>query len=244
MLHTENPNIKQFFPLVTDSLSKGMDALSNDDSNYNASSIEIYAQNIFSRVYEIDNALKNISITMEYLGQKTYENSEYSFSEHHAHHIENFLFRLTSVVDRSYKLAGSSIMMEDSQIERMGSNQIIDKKLLENYPAPAAILKDMQDIIKELRIPRNKVAHQAGFSNKNLCVLQAIENAGIESISVKEITDTMSYDKIKERVSDESIEQYESVLLAVDKLVTDLINSLSFLYTGLLQSQVSIENQP
>lgn len=242
MLHTENPNIKQFFPLVTDSLLKGMDALSNGDISYNASSIEIYAQNIFSRVYEVDNALKNISITMEYLRQKNYKNSEYNFSEHHAHHTENFLLRLTSVVDRSYKLAGSTIMMEDDQIERMGSNQKIDKKLLESYPASAAILKDMRDTIKELRIPRNKVAHQAGFSSKNLCVLQAIENAGIESSSVKEITDTMSYDKIKEVVSDESIEQYESVLLAVDKLITDLIDSLSFLYTGLLQSHAPIEN--
>lgn len=240
MLHTENPNIKQFFPLVTDSLSRGMAALSDGDNSYGASPIEIYAQNIFSRVYEIDNALKNISITMEYLRQTNYEDSEYSFSDHHAHHIENFLLRLTSVVDRSYKLAGSTIMMKDDQIERMGSNQKIDKKLIESYPASAAILKDMKDTIRELRIPRNKVAHQAGFSSKNLCVLQAIENAGIDSISVKKITDAMPYDKIKEVVSDEAIEQYESVLLAVDKLITDLIDSLSSLYTSFLQSHAPI----
>ena len=242
MPHIENPNIKQFFPLVTKSLSKGMDALSNDDSSYNASSIEIYAQNIISRVDEIDNALKNMSITMEYLRKKNYEDSEYNFSEHHAHHIENFLLRSTSVVDRSYKLAGSTIMMKNEQIEKQGSNEKIYKKLLSISQASATILKDMKDTIKDLRTPRNKVAHQAGFSSKNLCVLQAIENAGIESISVKEITDIMSYDKIKEVVSDESIEQYESVLLVIDKLVTDLINSLSFVYTGLIQSNSPIEN--
>ena len=244
MPHIENPNIKQFFPLVTKSLSKGMDALSNDDSSYNASSIEIYAQNIISRVDEIDNALKNMSITMEYLRKKNYEDSEYNFSEHHAHHIENFLLRSTSVVDRSYKLAGSTIMMKNEQIEKQGSNEKIYKKLLSISQASATILKDMKDTIKDLRTPRNKVAHQAGFSSKNLCVLQAIENAGIESISVKEITDIMSYDKIKEVVSDESIEQYESVLLVIDKLVTDLINSLPFRYTDLLQSQAPIKNQP
>ena len=243
MPHIENPNIKQFFPLVTKSLSKGMDALSNDDSSYNASSIEIYAQNIISRVDEIDNALKNMSITMEYLRKKNYEDSEYNFSEHHAHHIENFLLRSTSVVDRSYKLAGSTIMMKNEQIEKQGSNEKIYKKLLSISQASATILKDMKDTIKDLRTPRNKVAHQAGFSSKNLCVLQAIENAGIESISVKEITDIMSYDKIKEVVSDESIEQYESVLLVIDKLVTDLINSLPFRYTDLLQSKAPIKNQ-
>ncbi len=244
MLHIENPNIKQFFPLVTKSISKGMDALSNGDSSYNASPIEVYAQNIFSRVAEIDNAIKSISITLEYLHQRTYANSDYGFSEHHAYHIENFLLRLTSVVDRSYLLAGSTIVIENSQIEKVGGNQKIYKKLLSTAPDSATILKDMEGTIKDLRTPRNKVAHQAGFSNINLCVLQAIENAEIESISVKEITDIMSYDNIKEMVSDESIEQYESVLLAIDKLVTDLINSLPFRYTALLQSEAPIENQP
>jgi len=242
MPHTENPNIKQFFPLVTKSISKGLDALSNDNSSYSASVVEQYAQNIFSRAAEIDNAFKNISITMEYLRRKTYGDSKYSFSEHHAHHIENFLLRLTSVVDRSYLLAGSSVLMENSNIERIGGNNRVNKELLEHAPISAAILKEMNDAIADLRQPRNKVAHQAGFSSKNLCVLQAIENAGIESISVKEITNIMSYDKIKEVVSDESIEQYESVLLVIDKLVTDLINNLPFLYTDLLQGKSPVKN--
>lgn len=159
MLHTENPNINQFFPLVTKSISKGVVALSNGDTSYDASAIEIYAQNIFSRVYAIDNAFKNISITMEYLRQKTYQDSEYSFSEHHAHHIENFLLRLTSVVDRSYLLAGSTFMMKNSQIEKQGSNKKINKKLLECSPASAAVLESMRDTIDELRVHRNKVAH-------------------------------------------------------------------------------------
>tara|TARA_R110002124_G_scaffold17263_3_gene72460 strand:+ start:117 stop:845 length:729 start_codon:yes stop_codon:yes gene_type:complete len=242
MLHIENPNIKQFFPLVTKSISKGMDALSNGDSSYDASPIEIYAQNIFSRVYEIDNALKNMSITMEYLRKTNHEDSEYNFSEHHAHHIENLLLRLTSVVDRSYLLAGSTILMESSKIENQNGKNKIKKALLKSYPISSAILEEMNSAVADLREPRNKVAHQAGFSNQNLCVLQTIENAKTESISIKEITDKMSYDNIKEMVSDESIEQYESVLLAIDKLVTDLINSLSLVYTGLIQSNSPIEN--
>ena len=140
MPHTENPNIKQFFPLVTDSLSKGMAAFLNGSDSYSASAIEIYAQNIFSRVAEIDNAIKSISITLEYLHQKTYGNSDYNFSEHHVYHIENFLLRVTSVVDRSYLLAGSTIMMENSRIEKIGGNQKIYKKLLNISPDSATIV--------------------------------------------------------------------------------------------------------
>lgn len=242
MPHTENPYIKQFFPLVTKSICEGMGALSNDDSCYSVSVIEQYAQNIFLRVAEIDNAFKNVSITMEYLRQKIYEGSEYSFSEHHAHHIENFLLRLTSVVDRSYLLAGSTILMKNSDIERIGGNYRVKKELLEHAPVSATILEKMNDAIADLRQPRNKVAHQAGFSSKNLCVLQAIENSEVESMSMKEITDIIPYNKIKEIVSDEAIVKYESVLTTIDGLVTELIDSLSPMYNQILKTKTSIKS--
>ena len=242
MPHTENPYIKQFFPLVTKSICEGMGALSNDDSCYSVSVIEQYAQNIFLRVAEIDNAFKNVSITMEYLRQKIYEDSEYSFSEHHAHHIENFLLRLTSVVDRSYLLAGSTILMKNSDIERIGGNYRVKKGLLEHAPVSATILEKMNDAIADLRQPRNKVAHQAGFSSKNLCVLQAIENSEVESMSMKEITDIIPYNKIKEIVSDEAIVKYESVLTTIDGLVTELIDSLSPMYNQILKTKTSIKS--
>jgi len=230
VIHSENPNIKQLFPLVTESISK---ALSN--SNYKASSLEKYAQDIFSRVAEIDNAFKNMAITIEYLRQKSYKDSNYRFSEHHAFHIENFLLRLTSVVDRSYLLAGSTMLMENSKIEKTGGNGKVIKELVIFSPSSESILKNMEDTIDHLRVPRNKVAHQAGFSSKNLCVLQAIENAESGSISVKQIKDIMSYDEIKDVVIEESIEQYEKVLPEIDNLVKELIDSLSFVYTGLLK---------
>lgn len=75
-MHSEHPKIKQFFPLVTESLSKGLNALSDGETSYEASAIEKYAQDIFSRVAEIDNAIKNMTIALEYLKQKSYENSE------------------------------------------------------------------------------------------------------------------------------------------------------------------------
>tara|TARA_B110000211_G_C14040065_1_gene536364 strand:+ start:853 stop:1593 length:741 start_codon:yes stop_codon:yes gene_type:complete len=239
VIHSENPNIKQLSPLVTGSLSKAMSALSKGNNSYRASPLEIYAQDVFSRVSEIDNAFKNMRITIEYLRKTSYNNSGYNFSEHHAFHIENFLLRLTSVVDRSYLLAGSTMLMENEKIEKMGGNGKVTKKLVNFSPTSNTILKTMEETIEHLRLPRNKVAHQAGFSSKNLCVLQIIENAKGESISVKQITDIMTYDEIKNVVIEESIEQYENVLPLIDNLVKELIDSLSFVYTGLLKNHTS-----
>lgn len=198
--------------------------------------MEKYSQDIFERVAEIDNAFKNINITLEYLGKNAYADSKYSFSEHHALHIENFLLRIISVVERSYLLAGSTMLMENNKIERLGGHKKVYKELTTFSPASSEILKkmeDTEDTIGHLRKPRNQVAHQAGFSSKNLCILQTIENSKIESISIKQITDIMSYDEIKELVIADSLEKFKSTSSVLDGLVTELINSLSFAYSNL-----------
>lgn len=234
-MHSENPNIKQLFSLVTASLFKGLSALSKGDQTYNASAMEQYAQDVFDRVAEIDNSFKNIDIAIEYLSKKTYADSKYNFSEHHTFHIENFLLRLTSVVDRSYLLAGSTMLMGNSKIEQLGGNRKVHKELSTFSPRSLDILKSMESAIEHLRAPRNKVAHQAGFFSKNLCVLQTIENSRSEAISTKKITDIMSYDEIKDLVIADSLEQFKSIPLILDGLVSELINSLSFVYSGLLK---------
>lgn len=222
--------------MVAKSLKEALSAETNGDKTYTLSAMEQYSQNIFSRVYEIDNAFKNMSIALEYLGKKTYSDSEYKFSEHHAFHIENFLLRLTSIVDRSHLLAGSTMLMENSKIERLGGNKKVYKELIDFSSVSAEILDKMSVTVKSLRDTRNKVAHQSGYSSRNLSVLQTIENAELESLSVKEITDIMSYDEIKNIVIDDAIQPFKDVLSAIDSLVKELINSLSFVYTGLLES--------
>ena len=232
MLHSENSHIKQFFPLVTESLKKGLSALKNGEKTYSASAIEIYAQKIFSRVYEIDNAFKNISLTIEYLNKKSYSDSEFDFSEHHAFHVENFLLRLTSVVDRCYLLTGSTLLMADKKIEKLAGKKDVYKKLKDFSPESAKILTVMDSKIGELKKQRNEVAHQAGFSSKNLGVIQAIENAKSAS-QMQSITDIMPLDNIKDIVIDDSVEKFQEVSTSMNELVTELIDSLFFVYIKL-----------
>ncbi len=128
------------------------------------------------------------------------------------------------------------MLMENGEIERLGGNKKVHKQLSSFSPEAFSILKRMEDTITHLRVPRNKVAHQSGFSSKNLCILQTIESSAVESISVKMITDIMSYDEIKDIVVANSLEQFKSVAIALDKLVAELIDSLSFVYSGIINS--------
>jgi hypothetical protein len=235
-VHSENIHIKQLFPLVTKSLSKALTEMQKGNTTNSSTAMEQYAQNIFSRVAEIDNAFKNLSITLEYLKKTDYVNSEYNFSEHHAFHIENFLLRLTSIIDRSHLLAGSTMLMENHKIERLGGSKKVYQKLTDFSAESAGILRKMSDAVGELRDTRNKVAHQSGYSSKNIMVLQTIENAETESTCVKKITDIMSYEEIKNIVIGDVIEPFTEVISTMDVLVKELIDSLSFVYTGLLES--------
>ncbi|WP_185836052.1 Cthe_2314 family HEPN domain-containing protein [Vibrio cholerae] len=234
MLHAENGHIKQFFPLVSNVLEKGLIALQKGDKSYPATPIEAYALNVFSRVSEIDNAFKCIYLTLEYLGKKSYPDSEYDFSEHHAFHVENFLLRLTSVVDRCYLLVGSTLLMTDKKIEKLGGKKDVYKKIKDFSPESAEILTKMNSKISELKKVRNKVAHQAGFSNQNLGVIKVIENAE-SAAQVESLTGIMSLDALKEIVIDDSLEQFREVASVMDRLVSELIDSLAFVYSTLLE---------
>ena len=206
------------------------------NKTYRASALEQYAQSVFSRVTEIDNVFKNLSMALEYLKKLSYDNSDYSFSEHHAFHVENFLLRLISIIDRSHLFSGSTMLMENHQIERIGGNKKIYRKLTNFSPVSADILSEMSDAVWSLRETRNKVAHQSGYSTENIMVLQTIDNTEAESMCVKEITDIMSYDDIKNIVINDAIDPFTRVVATMNDLVKMLIDSLSFVYTDLIES--------
>jgi hypothetical protein len=234
MVHSQNPHLAGFFPLVVKTLSRGAEALQNGQNEYTASEIERYALNIFSRVFAIDNAFKNIELTLEYLQRKSYQNTRFEYSEHHTFHVENFLLRITSIVDRCYLLAGSTMLMASNKIEKLGGNKLIMKELKNFSPSSAEIICKMDETISSLKKERNIVAHQNGFHSKNLSVIEAIENAELAS-HVEQITDIVPLEKIKDILIDDSVGKFKEITNIIDKLVCELINSFSFAYKGLLE---------
>ncbi|KZN45842.1 Cthe_2314 family HEPN domain-containing protein [Pseudoalteromonas luteoviolacea] len=233
MKHSENSQIQDFMPLVANVLQKGLQALSDGQSTYSADPIEQYAYSVFSRVSEIDNAFKGIEITIEYLKKGCYSESDFSFAEHHAFHVENYLLRLTSVVDRAYLLAGSSLFMSDEKIEAWDGKKLITSKLKLESADSLKVLNKMNRQIDALKKTRNKVAHQAGYSNKNLCAVEFIENSESPEI-YEELTRHLSLQELKEIIISDVLPNFESVAKLLHELVEELIGCLSFVYHDLL----------
>lgn len=235
-IHRLNPHIKQFLPFVQASLIRGLTAFQNKEKTYRASKVEWYAQRVQARTAEIDNCFAGMRLSLEYLRMRDYPNSEHLFSVHHAFHAENFLLRLTGVVDRSYLLAGTTIGMKDRDIENLGGKKRILRKLSTMSPSSCDVLARMEAACEPLRRARNKVAHQAGFSARHLVLLQSIESLEARSHPITQLTDLVPYEDIQDAVLAESFDQFEPVTVTLDGLVKDLIDSFSRLYSCALGS--------
>lgn len=98
-------------------------------------------------------------------------------------------------------------------------------------PLSAEILKKLNDSVAELRTPRNKVAHQEGFSSKNLLVIKALEGPS-DSYST-EITKVMSLENIKAMVREEIACKLKPIIPIMNDLVSELINRFESVYSAL-----------
>ncbi|HHC7111768.1 TPA: hypothetical protein ACN37V_004588, partial [Vibrio parahaemolyticus] len=151
MKHSENKHIKNLYPLVVEYLKSGLEGIVNEDETFHASEMQKYAHEVCSRVFEIDNAFESLELSIEYLKRTTFNDSDFDFTAHHAFHVENFLLRLTSVVDRCYLLAGSAVMLANKTIERLGGNRKVVKELADVSPHALQILKNLEKEIEPLR---------------------------------------------------------------------------------------------
>jgi hypothetical protein len=177
--------------------------------------------------------LKPLNMSLEYLRKSEFKDSQYELSKHYYFHAENFLLRLTSVVDRCHLLSGTTLLLDKIKMERMGGNRYVKENMNNNYPLSAEILTKLNNSVIELRASRNKVAHQEGYSNKNLIILQAIE--GDSGSYSSEITKVMSIDSIKEMVREDITCNFKPILPIMHNLVSDLINSFASIYSSLVK---------
>ena len=226
-----NNNIKPLFPLVCECLKAMLEAQENGQFSAKVSERQKYAHDVYARVLEIDNAFKTLNLSLEYLGKDKFDDSEFELSEHYAFHAENFLLRLTSIVDRCHLFAGTAVLLDKNQMERLGGNKYVFEHMRERFPKTAEILKKLNKSVSKLRARRNKIAHQEGFSSKNLIVIQAMESD--EGNFLSEVSKIMAPEKITALVREETSNDFKPVVVEMQNLVSELIDSLAPIFLEL-----------
>ena len=231
MLHIENEDLAPLIPFFRSHIQKGLNAIQISSKIFNGEVKESYAFDICARVSEIDNAFQGLKISLEYLNHNEFGNSKYDFTNQHSFHIENFLLRLTSIVDRSYLLVGTSILLEKKSIEKLGGKKKIKKALRQYPPDISNALNTIEKAVGSLRKIRNEVAHQSGYSSNNLSALILLETFG-EAVA-KKLDKTLPLPELKALIISDSLNLFEPVLGNLNVAVTKTIGSLSFIYQGL-----------
>lgn len=237
MNHFENVGLNPLKPFYIKYLHKGLVAYSSKKQVFDGTIKEKYAHDICARIHEIDNAFDSLSLSIEYLEKTEFQESAFNFSIHHSFHVENFLLRLTSVVDRCYKVAGTSILLKKKTIESIRGNSEILKELKQYSEGAVQAIKAVDKVVKPLRKLRNQVAHEAGYSNRNLNCLSMIVNIEEPSL-LKQFEDVMSVEQLKAVIIRDTLDLLKPTIERMSVNVELLIESLSQIY----QDVVAIES--
>ena len=159
-------------------------------------------------------------MSIEYLAKKEFGGSKFEFTSHHSFHVENFILRLTGIADRCWLLVGSSLLIEKKSIEKLQGKSKI-KKEIQIFPHIEESVGTIDSIVQKFRKDRNDIAHNSGYSNKNISTLVAINQFDIE---VDDMPSAYQY------VVNESVDLLQPAIEELNSAVTNLISSLSFIY--------------
>lgn len=215
------------------SYTKKMIKVSEGSEGIQITCREDYARDVFSRAVSLQNAYDTLNLSMEYLKRNTFIPSTFEFEKHYQYHLEHFYLSLFGLIDRCYSLVGKSIMLPDSVIDKIGSIQIIEKRLAENqhYFKLLDALRTLKSNQEGLRNTRNAIAHKNGVTNAHI---EALDILGIALDYKSYFPEGFEFDKAEEIIRNGLSARTEKELeLIRNTLVLDIeniFNNLEFIY--------------
>lgn len=217
----------------------------NDDYEVHLLEIEHYAKLIFSRAIAVQNAYENLKLSIEYLEKGDFPDSNFDFKDHYKYHLECFYLSLFSVIDRCYLLVGSSILLDDSQIENIKGKSLINKKLKSETHLSNLLqaLNTLNKNVNKFKKIRNKIAHNNSFSNEHLEILgylkiiPEISSKMLESVS---INDTEM--NIKEGLMKETKVELDSVNCNLEADLNRVFQELHIIYCACVV--IKVQSRP
>ncbi|HDR2971122.1 hypothetical protein ACNFZE_16400 [Pseudomonas aeruginosa] len=173
-----HPGVAVLFPHVQSYLQKGMVAYQSGEKRINASTAEIYAEGVWERVSELDNALSALDLTWDFISNLG--SSGTPVPETYRYHYENFVLRVIGVVDRAHRLVGASLLMDRRKYEGVGGNRHVEGRVRSDHPQIHAALVAVADAVGKYRGPRNELIHSSTFSTQELWLFTSIEQFDID----------------------------------------------------------------
>lgn len=154
---------------------------------FRATALEQYSAQVLERVDALDSCISSLRLALSFT--EDLDRAHSSVIELYRYHHENFLLRLTGVVDRAHRLVGASLAMSVEDLEKIGSNKLVERAVIAEHPDVHRALKKLADAVAAHKNDRNMVAHSAAYSTRELGLFTAITtmNLGLEGIDLDEL---------------------------------------------------------
>lgn len=154
---------------------------------FSATALEQYSAQVLERVDALDSSISSLRLALKSV--EDLDRAHSSVVELYRYHHENFLLRLTGVVDRAHRLVGASLMMDTKKLEKVGSNKLVERAVITDYPDVHRALKKLADAVAAHKNDRNMVAHSAAYSTRELGLFTAITtmNLGLDGLDLDEV---------------------------------------------------------
>jgi len=197
---------------------------------------EHYARSVFSRAVALQNAYDTLNLSIEYLDRADFASSSFDFEKHYQYHLEHFYLSVFGIIDRCYLLVGTSIMLTDSEIDKLGSVRTIESRLgqLESCSKILDALRILKLNQENLRATRNAIAHKNGFTNDHI---EALEFFSIASDFQSKFPDEFKLDEAEEIIRNglkkKTKKEIDLIHTTLKSDVENVFHNLEFLYNGI-----------
>lgn len=185
----EHKALTCILPHLQSYVLKGLQEVKLSGGSFKATDKEIYAANVLERVGELDNSVKSLRLAMSFV--LDLNNTQDDAPDLYRYHYENFLLRLTGIVDRAHRLVGTSLGLDSSKLENIGANQFVAKTLLSDYPKLYECLNRLTATAAKHKTSRNEVAHSKAFSSRELGLFSAVVSLDFEMGDKSQINELM-----------------------------------------------------
>lgn len=185
----EHQSLKAFLPHLQNYVQKGLQEVKSNGEQFTATKKEFYAANVFERVGELDNSIKSLHLTINFI--LNLKNTHEDAADVYRYHYENFLLRLTGIVDRAHRLVGVSLLLDPSKLEKIGANEFVTKSITTDYPELHECLKRLEAAAAKHKTSRNEIAHSKAFSTRELGLFLAIVELNLDVGDRIQIKDLM-----------------------------------------------------
>ena len=186
--------LKPLIPHLRAYTSKSLSGIQPDAINDITNPLESFSAKVFERVGELENCIESMRIALFYMIDLS--KAPGIDINGYIYHYENFIFRLAGILDRSYRLVGVSMQLDQRKFERNNGNAVVAKSLQPNHQTILDYLEDIKALTTKTQNLRNDIAHSSAFSSREVRIVSATSILQLTCDEATEIKSLMVHDFI------------------------------------------------